>query len=302
MGLFDKVRNLFRGRRDRQRTVHAYAWLLTEPRRMDDETLRAIVERAVGIPLPQHPEPDETFRLGVVGAPPSFLVRLPEHMLLVNVFPRGYFDNPGSLLSQLPDLRMRQSIVEHQAWASVDLFGEYEGEPLEQGLRIIRKIAAEMSGPDCLALVETAEGKLFPYAPELVDRLRAGEPPEAVLAPVVGIPEDDPAMRAAAGEARRRWPEFLAAWHNPAPGQTGFSVKLPISDGQDHEFIWVDVKQIEHGEILGDLANEPVNLRMMRLGDRVRGRIDDVNDWCYLQDGEPVGGFTIRVLYDRLSR
>ena len=78
-------------------------------------------------------------------------------------------------------------------------------------------------------------------------------------------PGDDPRYKTAEAEARRRWPEFVAAFARRAPGDT-FSVKSAFSDGKQTEWMWIRVESIEpDGEggqrIKGTLASEPVYAR-----------------------------------------
>jgi uncharacterized protein YegJ (DUF2314 family) len=150
-----------------------------------------------------------------------------------------------------------------------------------------------------MALFVTSRDQCIPYGPEILDQLRSDDPLGELswqVSPVVNISGDDPRMKAAVEEARQRWAEFVEAFQRRHPNHESFSVKLPITDGKNTEFIWVSVEAIEGDQIVGDLANEPVDLRFMKLGSRVRGSVADLNDWAYISDGEMVGGFTSRVL------
>lgn len=64
----------------------------------------------------------------------------------------------------------------------------------------------------------------------------------------------------------------------------------------------MEVVSIEGDEILGDLANEPVDLPFLHEGSRVRGKVSELNDWGYLQGEELVGGFTVKVLMNTQRR
>lgn len=295
MGFFSWLKSLFS--RTKQEGPIAFVWLLREPRTLDAATVRRVVEQTLDVEIP--PEPGEDAARFVMGEPPSMMVKVDEHLLLVNCVPAPYIDRPEKAAEAVGELRLKKVIREHQAWMSVDLFGEYEGEALAEGHRIIARLAAAFADDSCMALYQSRSGRLIPYAPELLEALRSPDPLAALgweVAPVVQISEDDPRMKAAVEEARRRWPEFVQAFQHPAPNQSNFAVKLPITDGRNTEFIWVAVTSIQEDEILGDLANEPVDLGFMKLGDRVRGKLADLNDWAYLEDGEMIGGFTSKVL------
>ncbi|MCH7861730.1 MAG: DUF2314 domain-containing protein, partial [Proteobacteria bacterium] len=67
-------------------------------------------------------------------------------------------------------------------------------------------------------------------------------------------------------------------------------------DGDMTEFIWVNVTAIEGDEIHGELGNNPVDLENLKIGDSLRVKLTDLNDWLYTDGDELVGGFTTKVL------
>lgn len=281
----------------------AFVWLLDEPRMLEADTVRRVVEQALGVSFP--PEGDDNATQFVIGEPPSVAVGLGDQMLLVNSFPSPYMKDPKQAAEATGELRLRKILLEHRAWISADLLGEYEGEVRQEGLRRIGKIAAALADGHCLALYVPRTNQLIPFDPELPEKLRQEDPLAALgwgVAPVVTIPNDHPEMKAAVAEARRRWPEFEQAFRNPGPDQRDFTVKLRITSGANTEFIWVEVVAIEGDEILGDLANEPVDLPFLHEGSRVRGKLSELNDWAYLQGEGLVGGFTAKVLMNAQRR
>ncbi len=82
--------------------------------------------------------------------------------------------------------------------------------------------------------------------------------------PVTPMP-DDPRVKAAEAEARRRLPEFVAAFRSGEG--TDFGVNTRIVGPSRGEHIWVDA--IESGRIRGRLANDPVDLGDLKLGSPV---------------------------------
>jgi uncharacterized protein YegJ (DUF2314 family) len=110
------------------------------------------------------------------------------------------------------------------------------------------------------------------------------------------LEEDDPKLRAAAEEARTRWPEFVEAFHSRGADQL-FSVKAPFRDGDDVEWMWIRVSEIEVDAVEGNLANTPVSLRNIREGDHVRTPISLVADWIYSHGKDILGGgFSLKAL------
>ncbi|MEZ6068058.1 MAG: DUF2314 domain-containing protein [Planctomycetaceae bacterium] len=109
-------------------------------------------------------------------------------------------------------------------------------------------------------------------------------------------------MRLAVEEAQRRWPEFVERFERRAAGEH-FAVKVPITRGENTEFIWLEVTAIEGDSIYGELANEPHDLGGLSLGDRVTSGLTDLNDWMFVPvNGETIGGFTLAAINQTVRR
>ena len=95
-------------------------------------------------------------------------------------------------------------------------------------------------------------------------KLRGADPLDALdtggPVPVVGIAPNDPRLLAAVREARRRWPEFVAAFEQRDGAQI-FSVKVPVREGKHTEYMWLSVSALEHEMIYGRLDNEPLAMK-----------------------------------------
>jgi hypothetical protein len=108
-----------------------------------------------------------------------------------------------------------------------------------QAWRVVGHVAADLGGADCLALYHPPLGRWSVCSEETAERLRAKDPIAAVFlefhqAPVIPI-DDDPRLKAAEEEAKRRFPEFDAAFH--AKNGDGFAVKAPVSANGNTEHI-----------------------------------------------------------------
>src|SRR2546423_12032477 len=97
----------------------------------------------------------------------------------------------------------------------------------------------------------------------------SGAPGAAKLAPpeesVVQIDEDDPRMAAAVTEAKKRLPEFAAAFSKAKDGYQ-FSVKAPFADqgSEEAEFMWVHVCRVDFDAVHGTLLNEPEFVKSLK--------------------------------------
>ena len=106
---------------------------------------------------------------------------------------------------------------------------------------------------------------------------------------VVQLGADDPGLVAAAAEAKRRWPEFVAAFNEQRPGRKcAVKYAAPIKGG-GNEQIWIMVTALGSGTISGTLGNNPVENIGLKYGDAVTIQTDDVRDWLFT-DGQSLTG------------
>lgn len=274
--------------------------LMREHRYLDEAMLKRLVRKAWGIDIPD--EDDEAY---IIGRPPVYVIQVPEGAFLVHNHQRPYMDNPEAAAAEMSELRLRRVITEHQAWRAVDLLHPGAGAGSQgRAYELIGKLVAELSDDATLAVYAPETDRMVAWDSDFEDLLRGKEPLKVFglgPPPVVEVTADDPRMTAAVAEARRRWPEFVAAFERRTPDQH-FTVKAPMGDGARKEFIWVEVTALEGDRIIGELANDPVNLPGLRCGDKVTARVEDLNDWIYMKNGDMVGGFTVKVLMGRKGK
>jgi uncharacterized protein YegJ (DUF2314 family) len=121
--------------------------------------------------------------------------------------------------------------------------------------------------------------------------------------PVTNFAAADATMNAAMAEAQRTLPMFLGnALNGEGIGRDGTGVKvgLPVASGEDgQEHIWVTpFRLLPDGSLSGYLANEPVDLGALRIGDRVDFTRDQISDWSVVnQQGKLFGNYTSRVMH-----
>jgi uncharacterized protein YegJ (DUF2314 family) len=108
------------------------------------------------------------------------------------------------------------------------------------------------------------------------------------------VKADAPAMQAAVTEARRRFPEFMKAFVDRKAGHH-FAIKRGFPSGKDeshHEFMWIQVLDIQEDRIVGILDNDPLYVKEYKAGDRVTTPAGEIVDWIYKGDLDVVGNFT----------
>lgn len=299
-----------------ERELIALVFLLPQPRELPEELVRDAIERVWDLKLAREPRRSgdwliEAGQLSPALARPdatNYLVDANDRMFLINSVRRPYVDDPEKLADSIPDLRLRRAICSHRAWISVDLYGEpptEEEKPVVYAL--LGKLLAEFAGDDCLALFCPETQRCNEYAPEMVERLRAGQAlsilENPTHSPIIQVEGTDPRMVAAVEEANRRWPEFVAALATRKCPEDIFAVKARFSEGEEEEFMWVSVDKIDGEKILGRLGNSPAMIKSLREGDYVTVSRENLNDWLYgYTDGQPVGGFTMKVMEEIMKK
>ena len=101
--------------------------------------------------------------------------------------------------------------------------------------------------------------------------------------------------------ARRSVDVFIAALRAPTDEQTSFSVKKPFKDGDQVKHIWLSDASFDGSKFHGRVNNEPVDVKNVKLDDAVVADRGEISEWLYVDKGKLVGGYTLRVLYARMS-
>lgn len=203
---------------------------------------------------------------------------------------------------EIGELRLRKAVKDHKAWLSMDILRPAKGDA--EAYRLVGRFLAESCDDDCLALYHPESNRMVACsAGETVERLRSEDPVKALFEQLVDVPvvpiDDDPRLKAAEAEARRRFPEFATALETDTGKR--FSVKARISRQGKAEHIWIEVGRMADGKITGRLGNEPVELTGLRLGSEVEIETGEVEDWVFERDGKPVGMFTVPVIQQILE-
>jgi len=292
-------------RRKRHRLISIVA-LLREPVTFDPAVLAKVAGKAWKADLGDgESEGDDGF---VAGADIVNTIMHDGRMFLINSFARPYFDAPESLAEQIPDLRIRSLFREHRAWFSCDALGVDHSTPeveIRDWYRRIGKLFVRLLDENCLLIYLPDTGMSYPINENTAMALRSKNPVEALEetlnAPILEVSGDDPLMVAAVEKARTSWPKFVAAYE--ANEGENFSVKAPVTAGDNTEFIWISVTAIEGDLIYGELANDPADLGKLKLGSKVSVPLEELNDWCYMdRKGNLTGGFTIEAVHKASRR
>lgn len=299
-------------RRRRYSRLTSLVYLLNAPRLVSAPQLAECASRAFGRKFSTD-APDATDFVMSIPSPPmdglrpgqgrTFMLQVDGTILMINNFSIPYINDPEAHAKTIADRRLSRAVASHVAWLSVDGMGNIKtAAERDKVYRLIGLMMAELAGPDCLALFCPELDKCNLYEAGLPEKLRSGRPLDIflspTLAPVIGVESSDPRMVAAVEEARRRWPEFAAAFAASQDPDPPFAIKAEFREGDKAEFMWVSVKRIEGETIYGILDNTPDELKTFKEGQEVVITLDRLNDWVYARDKEPFGGFTIKAIQE----
>lgn len=115
------------------------------------------------------------------------------------------------------------------------------------------------------------------------------------------VKQDDPEMNAAIAKGQQTLPEFVKALRSPRPTMEGVSVKAKFEDINGNEHMWVAEPTWDGKAISGLLANDPHWVKTVKRGDPVTVPASDISDWKYVENGKLIGGYTLRLLMQRMS-
>ncbi|MGE3164750.1 MAG: DUF2314 domain-containing protein [Planctomycetota bacterium] len=272
---------------------YSFVFLLKENRKLDAAKLTKVVQRV--FPRTDKSDPEGEVR----GEAPRFMVQTPKARLLILNVDNPYVEDREKAAGKVYELRRREAIRTHEAWLSVDWYGDLPAGGEAEAYATIGKLAAALAGNDCLALFSPRENRLVPYSKGVVTKLRGKNPLDAFedseYPAVDGVDNEHPKLVAAQEEARRRVGELIEAFRKSG-GKLECTVKAPFVEGDFTEQMWVTVTKIDSETIHGKLANEPVRIRKLELDDPVKLKLEEISDWMYFENGQMVGGFTVKAI------
>ena len=113
---------------------------------------------------------------------------------------------------------------------------------------------------------------------------------------------DNLQMNNAIAKAKDSFPLFLIALKNKCNTCTDFAVKMRFMYGEGSgEHIWLNNLYFDDNKLMGEINNIPENIDRIKLGDTIEIEKDSLSDWIYIKDGNLMGGYTLKVMYDKMS-
>src|SRR6185312_3531843 len=115
--------------------------------------------------------------------------------------------------------------------------------------------------------------------------------------------KDDQQMNQAMETAKKRLSKFDNAFESGKYDKDNFSIKVrfAVSSG-GNEYIWLTDISKADGHYWGLVSDTPRMTKKVRLGDRPKIDNNDIVDWLYGRDSILHGGYTLRLIYSRMSK
>ncbi|GAA4359883.1 hypothetical protein GCM10023185_26960 [Hymenobacter saemangeumensis] len=108
-------------------------------------------------------------------------------------------------------------------------------------------------------------------------------------------------MKASEKAAKATLAQFLAVVQNHDSTAHSFAVKLPFAAGGDNEYLWLGELSLEDGKWYGTVDNTPEYTQEVKYGEKVEFDTARVADWNYTKNGVLIGGYSIRLLRNRMN-
>jgi uncharacterized protein YegJ (DUF2314 family) len=112
----------------------------------------------------------------------------------------------------------------------------------------------------------------------------------------------DKEFNTAVEQAHQSLDVFVKNLQSPKPTQSLYALKVHFDypDGTSEE-IWVDEVYYDNGKFTGVLFDASSKNLGYKNGDKINIPEEDILDWMFLEDNVLVGGYTIRLAYQRMT-
>jgi uncharacterized protein YegJ (DUF2314 family) len=117
---------------------------------------------------------------------------------------------------------------------------------------------------------------------------------------IINVEADDPEMVAAIAKARDTLPQFWQVFNKREHGESGFSLKVKITDKRGTEHFWATDIERRDGKTTGEINNDPNTVASVKLGDRIEILEADISDWLFMRNGKMVGNETLKPLLKKM--
>lgn len=121
---------------------------------------------------------------------------------------------------------------------------------------------------------------------------------------VYRVEGEDKKMKKAIRQAKASFNEFETAIKSDNLNFKNFLLKKGFESPNGEEYLWVRNILINkvNNNYVGIVANEPLYTKAVQNGDFIEISCDDASDWMYLDNNVVKGGYTLKLLRNRMSK
>lgn len=124
----------------------------------------------------------------------------------------------------------------------------------------------------------------------------------ATPTPIPVIDDPDPEFAAAVTEAHQTIDLVFKALLAPEPSYTFIGVRVRFIGADSHEDMWTEPIDYYNGKFTVEMVEGVTLEHGLHPGHEVRVRVQDVLDWMIVEEnGKLLGGYTIRLAYERMT-
>ena len=116
---------------------------------------------------------------------------------------------------------------------------------------------------------------------------------------IYGVESEDKEMNAAIEKANQTLNSFNIGLSNPKAESQSLKVQFTNSNGTEH--MWIGNVEFKNGKYSGILDNDPEFVKEYKAGDKIDIEPSKISDWMYIENGKLFGGYTIKVLRNRMT-
>ena len=114
--------------------------------------------------------------------------------------------------------------------------------------------------------------------------------------------DNDTEMNKTTEKAIQTLDSFDFALKNRTSEISFFGLKKKFKENGNVEHIWIGSVQIKgNRKYIGVIENLPDKIKSVKLGDTVEINRNEISDWMYIKNSVLHGGYTIRLLRDRMT-
>lgn len=119
---------------------------------------------------------------------------------------------------------------------------------------------------------------------------------------ILTVESADVAMNKAIEKANQTLPEFYKALESQNKDYYGFGLKMIFKASDRNEHIWINGLFKKNNEYFGVVDNLPEFTNEVKQGDTIKIDSNRISDWMYLDNEKLRGGFTIRILREKMTQ